>query len=206
MAKKAFLLILGILAGIAIQAQSADDFLKKAIEKNKSYNDISVIFNYQMINSSACIYENINGYASMKGGSYIMNIDGQEMICDGTTLWTHLIDDEEVMISEVTDENNTSPIAIIDSFSQNITASFVESDNPDIKIIEVKENEGNTFETVRLHFDIKDLNIKKVHIIVGDGNEFIYEITDFKTNQNLPDSMFTFDESMHPNVEVIDMR
>ena len=206
MVKRAFLLILGILASIAIQAQSADEFLKKAIERNKSYNDISVIFNYQMINNSAGVYENINGYASMKGGSYIMNIDGQEMICDGTTLWTHLVDDEEVMISEVTDENNTSPIAIIDSFSQNITASFGESDNPDIKIIEVKENEGDTFEKVRLHFDNKDLNIKKVHIIVGDGNEFIYEITDFKTNLNLPDSMFTFDETIHPNVEVIDMR
>ncbi len=206
MARKTFLLILGILASIIMQAQSADDFLKQAIEKNKSYNDISVIFNYQMINNSAGIYENINGYASMKGDSYIMNVDGQEMICDGTTLWTYLVDDEEVMISEVTDDSNTSPIAIIDSFSQNITASFVESDNPDIKIIEVKENEGDTFETVRLYFDIKDLNIKKVHIIVGDGNEFIYEITDFKTNQNLPDSMFTFDETMHPNVEVIDMR
>ena len=206
MVKKAFLLIFGILASIAVHAQSADEFLKQAIEKNKSYNDISVIFNYQMINSSAGIYENINGYASMKGGSYIMNIDGQEMICDGTTLWTHLIDDEEVMISEVTDDNNSSPIAIIDAFSQNITASFVESDNPDIKIIEVKENEGDTFETVRLHFDIKDLNIKKVHIIVGDGNEFIYEITDFKTNQNLPDNMFIFDENLYPHVEVIDMR
>jgi len=206
MARKTFLLILGILASIIMQAQSADDFLKKAIEKNKSYNDISVIFNYQMINNSAGVYENINGYASMKGGSYIMNIDGQEMVCDGTTLWTHLVDDEEVMISEVTDENNTSPSAIIDSFSQNITASFVESDNPDIKIIEVKENEGDTFETVRLYFDIKDLNIKKVHIIVGDGNEFIYEITDFKTNQNLPDNMFIFDENLYPNVEVIDMR
>ena len=206
MVKKAFLLILGILANIAIQAQSADEFLKQAIEKNKSYNDISIIFNYQMINNSAGIYENINGYASMKGDSYIMNVDGQEMICDGTTLWTYLVDDEEVMISEVTDDSNTSPIAIIDSFSQNITASFVESDNHDIKIIEVRENEGDTFEKAILHFNIKDLNIKKVHIIVGDGNEFIYEITDFKTNQNLPDNMFIFDENLYPNVEVIDMR
>ena len=206
MVRKTFLLIFGILASIAIQAQSADEFLKQAIEKNKSYNDISIIFNYQMINNSAGIYENINGYASMKGDSYIMNVDGQKMICDGTTLWTYLVDDEEVMISEVTDDSNTSPIAIIDSFSQNITASFVESDNPDIKIIEIKENEGDTFEKVRLHFDIKDLNIKKVHIIVGDGNEFIYEITDFKTNQNLPDNMFIFDENLYPNVEVIDMR
>ena len=36
MIKKIFLLIFGILAGIAIQAQSADEFLKQAIEKNKA--------------------------------------------------------------------------------------------------------------------------------------------------------------------------
>ncbi len=199
-------MIFGIIASMTIQAQSADEFLKSAIEKNKSYDDISIIINYQMINNSEGVYENVNGYASMKGESYIINIDGQEMICDGTTLWTHLIDDEEVMISEVTEDNDISPIAIIDYFSGNITASFIESDDPDIKIIEIKENEGETFEKARLSFDCNNLNIKKIHIIVGDGNEFIYEITDFKTNQNLPDSMFTFDETMHPNVEVIDMR
>ena len=50
------------------------------------------------------------------------------------------------------------------------------------------------------------MNIKKVYVATSDGNEFIYEITDYKTNLNLPDSMFIFIEEQHPNVEVIDMR
>lgn len=203
--KKYLMLIIGIILGLRVSAQNAEDFLINIVEKMKSYNDINIIFNYQMINTSAGLYENVNGFASMKGNSYILNVGGQEMICNGEILWTHLIDDEEVMISEVTEDNNTSPIAIIDSFSGNITAEFIENEDANITTIEVKEKECGTFERVQISVD-KDMNIKKVYVATPDGNEFIYEITDYKTNLNLPDSMFIFIEEQHPNVEVIDMR
>lgn len=203
--KKYLMLIIGIILGLRVSAQNAEDFLINIVEKMKSYNDINIIFNYQMINTSAGLYENVNGFASMKGNSYILNVGEQEMICNGEILWTHLIDDEEVMISEVTEDNNTSPIAIIDSFSGNITAEFIENEDANITTIEVKEKEGGTFDRVQISVD-KDMNIKKVYVATPDGNEFIYEITDYKTNLNLPDSMFIFIEEQHPNVEVIDMR
>ena len=203
--KKYLMLIIGIILGLRVSAQNAEDFLINIVEKMKSYNDINIIFNYQMINASAGLYENVNGFASMKGNSYILNVGGQEMICNGEILWTHLIDDEEVMISEVTEDNNTSPIAIIDSFSGNITAEFIENEDANITTIEVKEKECGTFDRVQISVD-KDMNIKKVYVATSDGNEFIYEITDYKTNLNLPDSMFIFIEEQHPNVEVIDMR
>ncbi len=203
--KKYLMLIIGIILGLRVSAQNAEDFLINIVEKMKSYNDINIIFNYQMINTSAGLYENVNGFASMKGNSYILNVGGQEMICNGEILWTHLIDDEEVMISEVTEDNNTSPIAIIDSFSGNITAEFIENEDANITTIEVKEKECGTFDRVQISVD-KDMNIKKVYVATPDGNEFIYEITDYKTNLNLPDSMFIFIEEQHPNVEVIDMR
>lgn len=203
--KKYLMLIIGIILGLRVSAQNAEDFLINIVEKMKSYNDINIIFNYQMINTSAGLYENVNGFASMKGNSYILNVGGQEMICNGEILWTHLIDDEEVMISEVTEDNNTSPIAIINSFSGNITAEFIENEDANITTIEVKEKECGTFDRVQISVD-KDMNIKKVYVATPDGNEFIYEITDYKTNLNLPDSMFIFIEEQHPNVEVIDMR
>ena len=203
--KKYLMLIIGIILGLRVSAQNAEDFLINIVEKMKSYNDINIIFNYQMINTSAGLYENVNGFASMKGNSYILNVGGQEMICNGEILWTHLIDDEEVMISEVTEDNNTSPIAIIDSFCGNITAEFIENEDANITTIEVKEKECGTFDRVQISVD-KDMNIKKVYVATPDGNEFIYEITDYKTNLNLPDSMFIFIEEQHPNVEVIDMR
>ena len=202
--KKTLLLIIGILLSINLSAQTAEEFFNNVIEKTKSYNDVSIVFNYRIINKEANIHETMSGYASMKGDSYKLNVDGQEMISDGKILWTHLIDDEEVMISEITEDDNNSPLAIIESFSNNVTVSFLEN-NAETKAIEIKENDGENFEKIILTTD-KDLKIKKVHAYLSDGNEFVYEITEFTTNQNLPDSMFTFNESLYPDVEVIDMR
>ena len=202
--KKTLLLIIGILLSINLTAQTAEEFFNNVIKKTKSYNDVSIVFNYKIINKEANIYENMSGYASMKGDSYKLNVDGQEMISDGKILWTHLIEDKEVMISEVTEDNNTSPLAIINSFSKNVTVNYIEN-NAETKAIEIKGNDGESFERIILTAD-KDLRIKKIHAYLSDGNEFVYEITEFTTDQNLPDSMFTFNESLYPNVEVIDMR
>ena len=202
--KKTLLLIIGILLSINLTAQTAEEFFNNVIKKTKSYNDVSIAFNYKIINKEANIYENMSGYASMKGDSYKLNVDGQEMISDGKILWTHLIEDKEVMISEVTEDNNTSPLAIINSFSKNVTVNYIEN-NAETKAIEIKGNDGESFERIILTAD-KDLRIKKIHAYLSDGNEFVYEITEFTTNQNLPDSMFTFNESLYPNVDIIDMR
>ena len=203
MMKKIFLLTLGIFASFAIKAQSADEFLNSIVESYKSYDDISIVFNYKIINEEMGVNESSRGYGSIKGNSYMINVDGQELICDGKTLWTHLIEDEEVMISEVTDDDDTSPIAILNSLSNNISTKLL-SINPNITI-EVVENEQSTFEKLHINVD-SNLKLKDIHIFLGDGNELIYEITELTTNQNLPDSMFIFDETIHPNVEVIDMR
>ena len=203
MMKKIFLLTLGIFVSFAIKAQSADEFLNSIVESYKSYDDISIVFNYKIINEEMGVNESSRGYGSIKGNSYMINVDGQELICDGKTLWTHLIEDEEVMISEVTDDNDTSPIAILNSLSNNISTKLL-SINPNITI-EVVENEQSTFEKLHINVD-SNLKLKDIHIFLGDGNELIYEITELTTNQNLPDSMFIFDETIHPNVEVIDMR
>ena len=203
MMKKIFLLTLGIFASFAIKAQSADEFLNSIVESYKSYDDISIVFNYKIINEEMGVNESSRGYGSIKGNSYMINVDGQELICDGKTLWTHLIEDEEVMISEVTDDDDTSPIAILNSLSNNISTKLL-SISPNITI-EVVENGQSTFEKLHINVD-SNLRLKDIHIFLGDGNELIYEITELTTNQNLPDSMFIFDETIHPNVEVIDMR
>lgn len=203
--KKYFILMLGMIFTTGIFAQDANAFLNSIVNKNKSYDDISIVFNYRLINSAAGINEVMSGYGSMKGDAYKINVSGQEMISNGKTLWTHLIDDEEVMVSEVTEDSNASPFAIIDSFSENVKVEFVKNNNPNVKTIEIKENEVATFDKIQVSVD-NELKITNVHVFSTDGNEYIYEITEFTTNQNLPDSMFIFDATLHPNVEVIDMR
>lgn len=199
------LLIFCILLSFNASAQSALDFLNSVIEKNKSYADISIIFEYEFKNEENGIHERTGGYASMKGSSYIINIDGQEMICNGETMWTYLIDDQEVMISDVTEDSSSSPIAIIEAFSKNVNVTFEVNSNAELTTLLIKELENDTFETATITVD-NDLKLKEITIKTLDGNILIYKITKFTTNQDLPDSMFIFDEKIHPNVEIIDMR
>ena len=202
--KKTLLIILGILLSIKVSAQSAHDLLNSIVEKNKSYNDISIIFEYEFKNETNGFSENTGGYMYMKGNSFVINMDGQEMICDGKTLWTHLIDDEEVMISDATEDGNISPLAIIETFSQNVNVSF-DANNNDITTLLIEEEEKSTFEIASISVD-KDLKIIKLVITTLDGDVITYKINSFKTNQDLPNSMFIFDERIYPNVEIIDMR
>ena len=206
MVKKIFLLIFGIFASLAIKAQSAQEFLNKVIDRTKSYQDISIVFNYRFIFENDDVNEKMNGYASIKGDSYLLNLGNQLIISNGETLWNYLIDDQEVMISEATEDNNSSPIAMLNSFSKNVTASFIDSYDVYLSTIELKEKEGKTFEKIQISVDSRNMTLKEIHIFNTDGSELIYDITSFTTNQNLPDNMFTFDEKLHPDVEVIDMR
>lgn len=203
--KKCLLIILFSILCLNGQAQSAEDFLNKVIEKNKSYNDISIIFDY-IYGNSEDVSENMKGYAYMKGESYLLKIDGQEMISDGSTLWTYLIDEQEVMISEVSEDNNNSPLAIINSFSENVNVSFEHCSNADLTHLFIKEKEETTFKSISLYVKNEDLKIHEIDINNLDGSYLIYSIESFHTNQDLPDRMFTFDEKLHPDVEVIDMR
>lgn len=203
--KKTFLIIISILLSIKVSAQSAEEFLNSVIEKNKSYNDISINFEYSFLDEKSGMSNmTTNGYAYMKGNSYIVKIYDQEMISNGEVVWTHLIDDQEVMITEASEENNNSPLAIIDAFSKDVNVSFDICEN-DITTLLIEEKEKTTFEAVSLSVD-KNLKITEILIITLDNDIITYKINSFKTNQNLPDSMFIFDEKIHPNVEVIDMR
>ena len=205
--KKYILIIIGILTSISLSAQNAEEYLSTVIEKMKSYNDISISFIYDYQNTEAGIHDRCNGYASMKGNSYSIDINGQKMICNGEVLWTYLIDDEEVMISEVTEDNNTSPLAIIDSFTGNIEVSYGDGLScADIEMLIIKEKDNTTFDFINLYVNKNDLTIKEIAFHASDGYITDFLITSFITNQDLPDSMFIFDETIHPNVEVIDMR
>ena len=202
--KKALFIITILLLSFSLSAQSAQDILNAVIEKNKAYNDISISFEYEFIDKTNDFYEMTGGYMYLKGDSFIINMDGQEMISDGETLWTYLIDDQEVMISEVGEDNNTTPFAIINSFSQNVNVNFNISENNNTSLL-IEEKEKTTFENVIINID-NDLKINDISINTIDGSLITYKIKSFKTNQDLPDSMFFFDEKIHPNVEIIDMR
>ena len=206
--KKHILLIIGIFAlSFGIKAQNAETLFKNAVDKLKSYNNIEITFDYNMINKEAGIYETMEGSGVLQGDAYILHILGQDIICNGTTIWTYNADAEEVMISDVDNaDGGGSPLSIINSYYDNITAKII-NDAGTIKKIEVKPLVADeNIEKLIVTLNSKTLEIKDLHVFDKNKNEFVYVITKFLTNQKLPAGFFTFKKSDYPDAEIIDMR
>jgi len=206
--RKHFLLIFSILAFTATGfAQNAEQVFKAAVDKLKAYNNIEIAFDYQMINKEADINELMTGTGFLQGDAYKLNVAGQDMICDGTTLWTYLSDSQEVMVSSIDSENGGTPLSIINSYYDNINAKFLPNSNKDRVTIEVSPKaKDENFNKLVVVTDAKTMELKEVHLIDNNGSEFIYNLTKFVTNQVLPANFFTFNEKDYPDAEIIDMR
>jgi outer membrane lipoprotein-sorting protein len=191
----------------AAKAQNAESTFKSAVDKLKSYENIEIEFDYNMINTEAGIFETMDGAGFLQGDAFKLFIMGQVILCDGATTWTYNSDAEEVMITEVDKEDgNGSPLSIIESYYNNITAKYVEEAGA-IKKIEVKSLMSNdNFKKIIVTLDSKTLDIKDIHLFDNDDTEFVYVIKKFVTNQKLPKDFFTFKESDFPDAEIIDMR
>lgn len=205
--RKRILLIISIIAlSFGLKAQNAETIFREAVDKLKSYDNIEIVFDYNMINTEAGIYETMEGIGYLQGDAYKLKIMGQDIICDGSTTWTYNADAEEVMISEVDPDGGGSPISIIESYYDNITAKIVE-DGGFTKKIEVKSLiSDENIDRLIVSLDSQTLEIKDLHVFDKNKNEFVYDITKFVTNQKLPADFFTFKESDYPDAEIIDMR
>lgn len=205
--KKHFLLIIIALMALATKAQNAETMFKSAVDKLKKYDNIEIAFDYNMINTEAGIYETMDGAGFLKGEAYKLFIMGQVIICDSNTTWTYNSDAEEVMITEVDKSDGSgSPIAVIESYYDNISAKFVDEKGA-VKKIEVKSLMSNdNFKKIIVTLDSNTLDIKDIHLFDNDDTEFVYVIKRFVTNQKLPADFFTFKESDFPDAEIIDMR
>ncbi len=206
--RKHILLIISILSlTFGIKAQNAETLFKNTVDKLKSYNNIEITFDYNMINLEAGIFETMEGSGVLQGEAYKLHILGQDIICNGATIWTYNADAEEVMISDVDNsDGGGSPLSVINSYYDNISAKIIEEAGT-TKKIEVKplisdENIDKLIVTINTN----NLEIKDLHVFDKNKNEFVYVINKFVTNQKLPADFFTFKESDYPDAEIIDMR
>ena len=200
----AFLIL--ILACISLKAQDAESLFKAAVEKIKGFDNIEIQFEYSMINTEADINQTLNGSGFLKGDAYKLDIMGQLIICDGVTSWTYDSDNQEVIVSDVNTEDNPSPLSLLNTFNENISARFLSQYNDEIKTIEVSSLSSGVVDKIIVSIDAKTLMLKDLTVSDENNTKFVYVIQKFVTNQTLSDDFFTFKEADYPDVEVIDMR
>ena len=210
---KKILTILLCATTLALSAQNkkADDILKMATDKLNSFKTVEADFTYDLINSDGETNESGKGTLLISGEKYRLSIVGQQVICDGSTIWTYIKDAEEVQINEVVEdeEDAISPSKLLTFYNNNYKAKHINEDvigGTAVYIINLKPNEDKNISKADLFIKKDDLQIMKVVLDDKNGGQTVYTITNFVPEKEVSEKDFSFNEADYPDVDIIDMR
>lgn len=213
--KTLFTLITFITVLIGSNAQSeekAKEILDQVSAQTKSYPSIVADFSFSMENKQENISEMYDGSIILKGNKYKVSLMDVDTYYDGETLYTHMIDAEEVNITEPDpeDEETLNPATIFNIYQEGYKLNYVgdgmAEGKPCHEIDLYPENRDKPFSRIKLLIFKDDLKLYSFRQVGKDGNHYTVIIKNMVTNKQIDDKKFVFDTAAHPNVDVIDMR
>ena len=198
--------LLLLFAAQAVSAQNnADAIIRVLVDQIKSHKNVEMIYNYQLNANGQNLGDAEKGHAWLQGEAYKVEMDDQQTISDGKTIWTYFIDAEEVMISNANEGVDNTPLKLLTSLDKSYVASLTNIDAKGIATIELANPKGQ-YKRVTLKVNTKKTELKSADIYMEDGNKIVVNVEEMKFDQKLDDNFFTFDTKKHPKVDVIDMR
>lgn len=184
----------------------ADEILNKVSKKTASYSNIEAHFTNTIISKAADINESQKGVLFLQGDLYRLELKEQTIISNGESNWIHLIDENEVQITEVDEEEESmNPSKMFTIYQEGYKTQFV-SENSDLYIIDLIPEESGSFIKVELRINKKEARIDGFTLFDKNGGKYTYDVNLFKVNQSFDNDFFQFNYNEHPNVDVIDLR
>ncbi len=210
-------IIIGIIAltfavgAFAQKDKKASMILDAVIAKTEAQKTIEVEFTLTMNNPEAGINESKSGIIQIMGDSYRLDIKEQIIISDGETMWTLLLEDEEVMINELEedDADAITPSNLLNSYNDNYKSKFVQEDvynGKTVEIIELTPLKGRNFTKIHVIIDQLEKQILNFSIFDKNGSTYSYVFNKYITNKDIPLSAFSFNKDDYPDFEIVDMR
>jgi len=216
--KKTYLLLLVMLTilGPLFAQTSSDPDAKKILDavstKFKSYKAIQADFTYKVENAEGKAISTKKGTVYMKGTKYRVSFVGQEIFCDGNTVWTYDKSSNEVTISKLDASSNTlTPQKLFTDFYDKDFLYKLNGEKKEagkaLQEIEMTPNDKTKpFHKVYLTIDKNTKTIYSTKVLEKAGNRYSYTVNSLNGNANIPDSKFVFNKKDYPGVEEVDLR
>jgi outer membrane lipoprotein-sorting protein len=217
----ALLLIISVCAGnLFAQASKSnsksDPEAKKVLDavsaKFKTFKSVKATFTLKIENATGKVQGTKTGTVLMKGLKYRVSITGQDIFCDGATIWTYDMGAKEVQIANL--DNSSGSITPQKLFTNFYDKDFLFLLNDDVKrngktyqVVElIPIDKTKPFFKVYLEVDKATKVIMSTRVFEKNGNRYLYAISDIATSTTIPDDSFVFNAKKYPGVEVIDLR
>jgi outer membrane lipoprotein carrier protein len=203
-------MLISVTASFAQKDARALDILEAVSKRYKAMSAYKAQFTYAMESPSTSMKESYTGDIAVKGTKYYLKLGSQEIINNGSTVWTYLRDVNEVNISDYEpSDDEITPTKIYDLYKKGYKASFLEEVKEGGQVYEVvdlvPENKNSQVFKIRLMVNKKDKALRSWKIFEKNGNRYVYTLEQF-TPGDLDDKMFAFDKSKYKDVEVVDLR
>lgn len=154
------------------------------------------------------------GSISQMKKMYKVEMNGQNIISNGKTMWFHLKQNNEVQISNPNaDEADgfLTPASLLSIYENKdfIYALIGEKQESGrtVQQIEFKpKNRDSEYAKVRLTIDKSKTEVMRIKAFSKDGSRYTLKLDQLKRNVNLKPSDFEFDPSKYPGIHIEDLR
>ncbi|PKD20895.1 hypothetical protein APR41_12725 [Salegentibacter salinarum] len=187
----------------AQNSQKAENLLNEVSSKVKSYDNMVIDFKYTLQNNAANVNQETRGDVSIKGEKYVLNLMGTTQMFDGEKIYTIIPEDEEINISTYVEEeeNNITPSKMFTFYEEGYTYEMDAAQNLN----------GRKIQYVKLTPKDSDAEVKNILLGIDSQTKHIYNliqtqdnntkititVKSFKTDQELAQNLFTFEEDRY---------
>lgn len=191
---------------------AAKKIMDKVSNKYKSYKTLSADFALKVYNTQGELQGSQTGTLSMKGKKYMILMGSQEVYNDGSTVYSYDRDTREVQLTRFDPADPTiTPQSIFTNFyDKDFLYKLNDESQKNGKTIQEIEftplDKTLTYFKVQISVDKQSNQIVSARIFEKNGNRYIYTLSNYKINTDIPDASFAFSAAKHPNVEVVDLR
>lgn len=215
--KKLYSILAVLLSSVlVVSAQKSDPEAKKVLDavsaKFKSFKSVQASFAYKVEDARGKVQSSKTGTLVMKGTKYRVTFVGQEIFCDGKTVWNYDKSAKEVTINNADASGGSlSPQKLFTNFYDKDFLYILNGEkkvgNRTLQEIELTPTDkGKNFHKVYVQIDKNSKTIYSMRVLENGGNRYTYTINNMKTDAAVSDAQFSFQKSQYPGVEEVDLR
>ncbi len=208
---KIWLFVITLIVNTAAFSQQKDEarILLDAVSTTmKSYNNMALDFSTSLTNEEAGIYEGdeqpTEGSITLQGEKYNLNYLGNTFMFDGLKLYVINHDEKEIMINDQDldeDDGVIYPSKLLTFYKEGYKykMGIIKSiKGRKIQFVDLTPiNTDSEIVKVNLGIDLKTNHIYKLIQFGDNGTKTILTINQFKSNQNISNELFQFDQNSY---------
>ena len=216
MIKKIYLLSLLFAFSLHAISQPSDPAAKAILDgvstKFKTFSTVQATFAYKVENAAGKALSTKTGTILMKGTKYKVAFSGQQIFCNGSTIWNYDKGANEVTISKVDASSGMiTPQKLFTNFYDKdfryVLNGEKKAGTKTLQEIEMTPlDKSKPFFKVYLQIDKAAKTLYSTKVLENAGNRYSYTVSTMKTNAVMADNQFVFDKKKYPGVEEVDLR